>query len=131
MQSYIKTYFIVFGGLEQREEAITGLSYRIKILILKKTNMEKEQNLCQICGEPMPEGEGMFMYHGYSGACPKPPLEKQDNIPGREAQIRDLNYNFELTDKCGTRLSREKDSYLRQMLILAERRGVEKYKAEL
>ena len=29
---------------------------------------------CSICGEPMPEGETMFKYHGYSGPCPKPPL---------------------------------------------------------
>ena len=32
--------------------------------------------LCQICGEPMPAGEEMFNYHGYSGPCPKPPLPK-------------------------------------------------------
>lgn len=31
---------------------------------------------CQICGEPMPEGEEMFNFHGYSGECPKEPLEK-------------------------------------------------------
>jgi hypothetical protein len=31
---------------------------------------------CELCGEPMPEGEEMFKYHGYSGPCPKPPLEK-------------------------------------------------------
>lgn len=29
---------------------------------------------CELCGEPMPEGEEMFVYHGYSGPCPKPPL---------------------------------------------------------
>ena len=29
---------------------------------------------CEICGEPMPQGEGMFKFHGYSGPCPKPPL---------------------------------------------------------
>ena len=29
---------------------------------------------CIICGEPMPSGEEMFKYHGYSGPCPKPPL---------------------------------------------------------
>lgn len=29
---------------------------------------------CKLCGEPMPEGEEMFNYHGYSGDCPKPPL---------------------------------------------------------
>lgn len=31
---------------------------------------------CEICGEPMPEGETMFKFHGYSGSCPKPPLPK-------------------------------------------------------
>jgi len=31
---------------------------------------------CELCGELMPDGEGMFMYHGYSGPCPKPPLPK-------------------------------------------------------
>lgn len=29
---------------------------------------------CTICGEPMPAGETMFKFHGYSGPCPKPPL---------------------------------------------------------
>lgn len=32
--------------------------------------------LCKICGEPMPEGEEMFKFHGYSGDCPKPPLQR-------------------------------------------------------
>ncbi len=32
---------------------------------------------CELCGDPLPEGEQMFKYHGYSGACPKPPLEKE------------------------------------------------------
>jgi hypothetical protein len=31
---------------------------------------------CTLCGEPMPKGEEMFQYHGYSGPCPKPPLPK-------------------------------------------------------
>jgi len=25
---------------------------------------------CALCGEPMPEGETMFKFHGYSGPCP-------------------------------------------------------------
>ncbi len=29
---------------------------------------------CELCGDPMPTGEEMFKYHGYSGPCPKPPL---------------------------------------------------------
>jgi hypothetical protein len=33
-----------------------------------------ETAFCQVCGEPMPEGEEMFNYHGHSGPCPKPPL---------------------------------------------------------
>lgn len=31
---------------------------------------------CLLCGEPMPDGEHMFNFHGYSGPCPKPPLPK-------------------------------------------------------
>jgi len=32
---------------------------------------------CEICGEPMPQGEEMFKFHGYSGPCPKPPLPRE------------------------------------------------------
>ena len=32
---------------------------------------------CDLCGEPMPQGEEVFKYHGYSGPCPKPPLAKE------------------------------------------------------
>lgn len=35
--------------------------------------MSKEP-VCELCGEPMPPGETMFKFHGYSGPCPKPPL---------------------------------------------------------
>jgi len=33
---------------------------------------------CAICGEPLPEGEEMFKFHGYSGPCPKLPLLKTE-----------------------------------------------------
>jgi len=33
---------------------------------------------CAICGEPMPQGEEMFKFHGYSGPCPKPPMKKEE-----------------------------------------------------
>ena len=36
--------------------------------------MGEEIVKCELCGEPMPRGEEMFNYHGYSGPCPKPPL---------------------------------------------------------
>ncbi len=37
----------------------------------------EELGKCNVCGEPMPEGEEMFMFHGYSGECPKPPLKQK------------------------------------------------------
>jgi hypothetical protein len=36
-----------------------------------------EKAICKLCGEPLPAGEEMFKYHGYSGDCPKPPLPRQ------------------------------------------------------
>lgn len=33
-------------------------------------------SVCELCGEPMPPGEEMFKFHGYSGPCPKPPKPK-------------------------------------------------------
>lgn len=35
---------------------------------------KEQQATCELCGEPMPPGEEMFKFHGYSGPCPKPPL---------------------------------------------------------
>ena len=37
--------------------------------------------ICELCGEPMPPGEEMFKYHGYSGDCPKPPLPILEKRP--------------------------------------------------
>ena len=31
-----------------------------------------EKATCEMCGDPMPPGEEMFKFHGYSGPCPKP-----------------------------------------------------------
>jgi hypothetical protein len=38
---------------------------------------ETEVAVCTLCGEPMPPGEQMFKYHGYSGPCPAPPLPRK------------------------------------------------------
>lgn len=29
----------------------------------------ERQSICELCGCPMPEGEEMFKFHGYSGPC--------------------------------------------------------------
>lgn len=34
------------------------------------------ESRCVVCGEPMPPGEEMFNYHGYSGPCPKEPFQR-------------------------------------------------------
>ncbi len=45
----------------------------------RNNNMDNaDRPKCQLCGEPMPLGEEMFNYHGYSGPCPKPPLPKKE-----------------------------------------------------
>lgn len=48
---------------------------------------------CALCGEPMPESEAMFKYHGYSGPCPKAPRPKVQMPPrtleGFEKYVRE------------------------------------------
>lgn len=47
---------------------------------------------CSVCGEPMPAGEEMFKFHGYSGPCPKPPLNPSDAVepPVSGGRFREL-----------------------------------------
>lgn len=52
-----------------------------------------EQVKCDICGEPMPAGEEMFKFHGYSGPCPKPPLIRgtpADELAEVKALLREI-----------------------------------------
>lgn len=39
---------------------------------------------CGLCGEPMPEGEENFQYHGYSGPCPMPPTKEEPQVEPSE-----------------------------------------------
>ncbi|MFZ3222345.1 MAG: hypothetical protein WBH09_11430 [Rugosibacter sp.] len=50
---------------------------------------------CAICGEPMPPGEEMFKYHGYSGNCPKPPIPKQP----KKQKVQGLVWAIAVKDK--------------------------------
>ena len=38
---------------------------------------DENKAVCELCGEPMLPGEEMFKYHGYSGDCPKPPIQSR------------------------------------------------------
>ena len=58
--------------------------------------MTQEIINCELCGEPMPEGETMFKFHGYSGPCPKPPIQKQIQPVEKELQaVRDAFQRIE------------------------------------
>lgn len=60
---------------------------------------------CELCGEPMPAGEEMFKFHGYSGPCPKPPLEKPAATSDYERGQRDtLNAILAPNPKAAQRL---------------------------
>lgn len=48
--------------------------------------MSEEIARCELCGEPMPPGEEMFHYHGFSGPCPKPPLKKHGEAMASEQE---------------------------------------------
>jgi len=39
---------------------------------------------CGLCGFPMPKGEEMFQYHGYSGPCPVGYGESRPEPPSKE-----------------------------------------------
>lgn len=41
---------------------------------------------CELCGHPMPAGETMFKFHGFSGPCPGPPLTN----PGEPDELTSL-----------------------------------------
>lgn len=46
-----------------------------------------EQQKCGLCGEPMPPGEEMFEYHGYSSPCPKLPPGAKKLFGLSEAEV--------------------------------------------
>lgn len=55
---------------------------------------------CELCGEPMPPGEAMFKFHGFSGPCPKPPLQRDAVKVVIEYRHRDEGDKFWLDVLC-------------------------------
>lgn len=64
--------------------------------------IETEIARCELCGEPMPAGEEMFKFHGYSGDCPKPALPSKLSF---DTRCLDLAQYF-----LGSKNLRDKDS---------------------
>jgi hypothetical protein len=54
-------------------KVITDDSRTAPIVTPTPTAGASDAPVCELCGEPMPAGEEMFVYHGYSGPCPTPP----------------------------------------------------------
>lgn len=55
---------------------------------------------CSICGEPMPEDQRMFKFHGADGnGCPKPPLVKRTLVVAEYAlrESREGEFWIEVT----------------------------------
>lgn len=50
---------------------------------------------CGLCGAPMPEGEEMFQYHGYSGPCPSPRDSGDQKWVGDSQEFRVRNGRVE------------------------------------
>jgi hypothetical protein len=59
--------------------------------------MSEPTGKCELCGEPMPPGEEMFRYHGYSCDCPKPPLPRPDPAQTLTDEILKLMLPFQAT----------------------------------
>lgn len=59
-----------------------------------------ETSKCALCGEPMPPGEEMFKYHGYSGNCPKPPLPKEERVCEVARDVHRWSDDFTSGDTC-------------------------------
>lgn len=49
-------------------------------------------DLCELCGEPMPAGEEMFKYHGYSGPCQRPPKPHKEDEMSLDEYVRVLRF---------------------------------------
>lgn len=69
------------------------------------------KELCELCGEPMPEGETMFKFHGYSGPCPKPhqPKPAPPSVADLEHEIARYKKLIEIADVLITNDEARKD----------------------
>jgi hypothetical protein len=72
---------------------------------------------CELCGEPMAEGEEMFKYHGSLGPCPKPPLPK----PSIEAVIEYVHRKDDAGYWLGLRIDRIEERQIGPFDTAAER----------
>jgi nicotinamidase/pyrazinamidase len=66
--------------VEATAQAARQHGYGVNVVEELCRSVWTETAKCEICGEPMPPGETMFKFHGYSGPCPRPPLPKAPEV---------------------------------------------------
>lgn len=59
-----------------------------------------DKPLCELCGNPMPPGEEMFKFHGYSGPCPTPTPEAVSRKEEQEREAVNAKANAEAQEPC-------------------------------
>jgi len=84
---------------------------------------------CKLCGEPMPDGEEMFNYNGYSCDCPKPPLKadpytkeyfEQVDIASIKARLADAEKAYKNGNKMEPDYMEEVCSEANKVIVLLE-----------
>lgn len=92
--------------------------------------LETEIALCKLCGEPMPDGEQMFNYHGYSGLCPLPPQENRQlfleyfKVDQRGATfLIEVRANGAAYSSMSFRSATERDNALNDLLMMMRSMG--------
>ncbi len=61
---FTRADLLTHGLSEQAADELMAFAERLA------AKRKRPVGTCGLCGEPMPPGEEMFMYHGYSGPCP-------------------------------------------------------------
>lgn len=99
--------------VEVRRDAFLGLVTGYRFVLLPKSN-------CEICGHPMPEGEEMFKFHGYSGECPTPPLTMKTARSAQDDMIEALQAAREYFDNRAD-ADCDQDGYIpnKEMILLS------------
>lgn len=77
---YGHTRTCVFCGTAKPVDSIPEKSQKPLL-----SSHESDAPTCALCGEPMPAGEEMFKYHGFSGPCPKSPTPAAEDEADEEA----------------------------------------------
>lgn len=82
---------------------------------------------CEICGEPMPEGEEMFKFHGYSGNCPKTPLPKPAIQNYRKKNVQPMRPYILGEDMTGISVNKEDTPELGGMIAVNPKNGEDRW----